>query len=207
VVERKPRKILPHQRKRTLDGSFEVNGVNSTETIRKLKSLNGIPIEEIEKEMKGRQETDRYLGPNERLLDILAEDNEFVLSRGLTHQQLAEPLFQIANEHLKLDSRFYTLRMSINGVEFEVQGSGFPMYEYSPFRDGGIQGHNYKVTNIRTGKSLHFSAIHPYLISRYGFYEGKQVDYRINPKDIIGVFALGKSKHQENSGSSAPNAQ
>ncbi|MBU2476051.1 hypothetical protein KKG83_01125 [Candidatus Micrarchaeota archaeon] len=190
IAERKARKVLPHQVKKRREGSFVVNGVNSNETIRNLKTINGIKIEELEKEMQGRTADWRYLGEKEKLLDIMATDNEFVLSQRLTHQQLAKPLFQIVNEALKLDSRYYTIRMSVNGQNLEIKCGGFPMLEYSPFQDGAIHGYHFKVTNLSNGKELRFSAIHPYLMSQYGFYEGKKVEYRIEPKEIIEFFGL-----------------
>jgi hypothetical protein len=78
-------------------GGFRIAGQNTTESIRALKEINGVEIEELERRMRPgssdeRGSTDGFLGIDEGLLEVLADDNDFVASRHLTHRDLAIPL-------------------------------------------------------------------------------------------------------------------
>src|SRR5689334_6137986 len=69
---------------------FTVGGKNATSLIPSLTELNGRPIAELEKDMRpGESSAKGFLGARERLLDILAEDNKYVVDTlGRTHQEL-----------------------------------------------------------------------------------------------------------------------
>ena len=73
---------------------FVVGGKNSTALILGLKEIAGLPIAKLEKSMRpGALSEKGFLGKDERLLDVLAEDNRFVVEKsGLTHQELARHL-------------------------------------------------------------------------------------------------------------------
>jgi hypothetical protein len=45
-------------------------------------------------------------------------------------------------------------------------------------------------TNRNNGKQLTFSLLVPYMIERYGFYEGKETKYHVEPKEVIEVFGF-----------------
>src|SRR5438128_384018 len=80
--------VKPTKDKKT---GFVVGGKNATDLILGLKELAGLPIDKLEKSMRPGALSDKgFLGKEERLLDIMAEDNRFVVEkRGLTHQELA----------------------------------------------------------------------------------------------------------------------
>ena len=80
--------VKPAKDKKT---GFVVGGKNTTDRILELKELAGLPIDKLEKSMRPGASSDKgFLGKDERLLEILAEDNRFVVEkRGLTHQELA----------------------------------------------------------------------------------------------------------------------
>ena len=67
---------------------FVVGGTNQTSLINKLEEINGIAIGELEKSMRP-DELSRagFLGKDESLLKIMAEDNDWVTKSGLTHQR------------------------------------------------------------------------------------------------------------------------
>src|SRR3954471_2330290 len=73
---------------------FVVGGKNETALIAKLPSLAGRSIKNLEKDMRpGALSRLGFLGKEESLLEILAEDNRFVVdTKGLTHQDLARHL-------------------------------------------------------------------------------------------------------------------
>ncbi|MFH1151702.1 MAG: hypothetical protein V1788_01090 [Nanoarchaeota archaeon] len=106
-------RLVPIQYEIVNEGGFIINGVNSTDTIKGLSSLTGLPILELEGRMLPDDRTfdqlrpgeyhgsnsdfGGFIKPEESLVGILAKDNDFVLGRGYTHYQLANPLFQILN--------------------------------------------------------------------------------------------------------------
>src|SRR5262245_52293708 len=79
---------------------FIVGGKNETALIRKLTHLAGRPIAELEADLRPEKENRTehrsklgFLGPDEKLLDVLAADNELVVGKmGLAHQDLARVL-------------------------------------------------------------------------------------------------------------------
>jgi hypothetical protein len=77
---------------------FVVGGKNPTALIRKLKEIAGRPIVDLEKDMRPGAHSGKGLpGKDERLLDVLAEDNRYVVDKlGLTHQELARHLHLVA---------------------------------------------------------------------------------------------------------------
>lgn len=145
-----------------------------------------------------------FIKEGEKLKDILVKDNDFVLNAGYTHQDLAKPLFKIMNSvAMSGKHRLSTLYFSMDGNKYSVILTGFPMLQDSPFNDGiSIPGTNFALRKLmsdepipeqskeyftRDDKFFSFCSLHPYLISRYGFYEGN-VRLRINPEKIISFF-------------------
>lgn len=76
---------------------FVVGGTNTTKLIKSLTEINGIAIADLERAMRP-SELSRagLLGKEERLLEVLAADNEWVVKSGLTHQELARHLIVLA---------------------------------------------------------------------------------------------------------------
>src|SRR5262245_36552317 len=73
---------------------FIVGGTNTTAVIRGLTRINEIKIADLERVMRPKKLSQAgFLGPDEKLLDILAADNDYVTGKlGLTHQELARHL-------------------------------------------------------------------------------------------------------------------
>jgi hypothetical protein len=73
---------------------FIVGGKNATELIKKLTEINGKSIDELETAMRpGAASMEGVLGKQEKLLEVMAADNKFVVDElGLTHQELARHL-------------------------------------------------------------------------------------------------------------------
>ncbi len=182
--------VLPIEIKKEASG-FKIGGQNSTELIKNLREINGQKIEDLENRMKPKKfSTSGFLGEDEKLLDVLAADNDFVSSLGLTHQDLAEPLNYV--------------RGIINkglGREFKYKNDSYPLDLYyfsgpqkSPFEDKTEASIDVKVINLTTGHNIKFSLLLTDMIERYGFYEGKGTAYRLDPVDIIKVFPYLKEK-------------
>jgi hypothetical protein len=186
---------------------FNYYGKNSSAELRKLTSFEGRSIAKVETSARRKDDPNReyFLGKNESLIETLVADNDYVLSKNLTHQQLANPLINAYNAASK---KIRTLtKFSFNGEDYIVQSNNnaTPIEPFSgrlvKEHQGGKLGGNFRITRASDGAELCFSALHPHQINKYGFYQGKlggEFDlpnrYRLAPADIIEFFNLaGKS--------------
>jgi hypothetical protein len=171
---------------------FVVGGKNATSMIPGLKELNGRSITELEKEMRpGSASAKGFLGARERLLEILAEDNKYVVDElGRTHQELAIHLRVAAaiGEKAKQEEFVYYGRRFRITLEYTLG------YQDSPFNDGTRTSGEATLENLSNGKKIHYSLLVPDMIERYGFYEGKGTPYRVDPRKIVEVFDFLKKK-------------
>ncbi|QQG40549.1 MAG: hypothetical protein HYV37_03200 [Candidatus Levyibacteriota bacterium] len=186
---------------------FRIGGANSTDTIRRLTTINGQSIEELERRMRPALSMDRhsnlrptggismagFLGPQERLLDVMAADNDYVQSQGLTHQDLANQLRYAEELYFKLG----VLEFTYHGRRYGVSIKQWRGIQDSPFNDGTTTNSDIQITNLDTDTSLSASLLLPDMIERYGFYEGKGASYRLAPEQIIEVFDFLKEEGQQ----------
>ena len=174
---------------------FVVGGKNDTTLVRALPAIAGRTIAELERDMRPGAGSEvgseaGFLGRDERLLDVLAADNRYVLEElGRTHQELAKHLHAMGTIGL------WQARHGKAGAEFVYHGRRFKVtvettkgYQYSPFKDGTKTSSDATVANLGTGKKLEYSLLVPYMIERYGFYEGKGTPYRVDPRRVVEVF-------------------
>lgn len=170
---------------------FVVGGKNPTALIRNLTEINGRTIADLEKDMRPKVlSTAGFLGQHERLLQVLATDNDVVINElGLTHQELAKPLramlvfFGLENKEFLAPSQ----RFMFKGRRLQVDIVSWFDSQESPFLDGTSTSIDVTVTNLDTGKTINYSALVPLMIERYGFYEGKGTSYRVEPRQIVEV--------------------
>jgi hypothetical protein len=188
MAELHPSPVKPQKDEKT---GFVVGGRNATDLILTVTEFNGRTIAELEKDMRPKAASNAgFLGPNEKLLEILAADNRYVVDElGLKHQELARHL------HAMGTIGNWQERHEQEGAEFVYQGKRFKVQvehtrgiQPSPFRDGTASGSNATVTNLDNGKKVRYGLLVPYMIERYGFYEGKGTPYRLEPRLVLEVF-------------------
>jgi hypothetical protein len=169
---------------------FVIGGKNATSLIQGLTEIYGRRISDLEKDMRpGAYATKGFLGGEERLVDLLAEDNRYVVDElGLTHQELGKHLRALGE-----------ISGKAGGKEFRYHGRRFKgsvrlsrWHQASPFRDGTITNGLAIVDNLDNEKRIEYSLLMPDLIERYGFYEGKGTPYRLEPKKILEVLDFVK---------------
>jgi hypothetical protein len=188
--------VTPVEPKKDARTGFVVGGKNDTALIRSLKEINGRSIAELEKDMRPGAKSDvgstaGFLGPEEKLVDVLVGDNRYVVDElGLTHQELAKHLHAIGSigrwqvgEHRRFEYEFVYY-----GRRFKATTQVSKGFQPSPFRDGTQSGTDVTVENLDTGKKLSYGLLVPHLIERYGFYEGKGTAYRVEPSTVVEVF-------------------
>lgn len=171
------------------DMEFRISGVNSDNSIKRLAHLNGVPIETIERNARpGAASMAGFLGKSEGLKNVLIQDNKTVNSHGLTHRDLANPLFFIMNVHARLQKIVVPIFI-YKGRHYSSRATSWMGSQESIFDDGLSSSVDFEVKDLQTGKELAFSGLVPHAIVRYGFYEG-QTPYRLDPQKIMEVFSL-----------------
>lgn len=193
--------VPPLRPVRDLKTGFLVGGRNSTESLRTLTEINGQPIAKLEADMRPGAKVEvgsdaGFLGPEEKLLDVLAGDNQLVVDElGLTHQELAKHLHALGSVAAWQADR------GVKGEPFVYHGRRFKVTrvdsrgtQLSPFRDGTESGSNVTVKNLESGKTLSYGLLCPYMIERYGFYEGKGTPYRVDPRAVADVLDFLKPR-------------
>ena len=99
---------------------FVIGGKNATRLIKGLTEINGRAITDLEKDMRPGAKSEvssgsGFLGKDDRLLDVLAEDNQFVVDKhGLTHQDLAKHMLILA----KIGAMLVNQEFLYQGVRF-----------------------------------------------------------------------------------------
>lgn len=188
--------------------------ITSEEQIYTLASINGIPIDEIErrarpaKSPQGPNQTvenegvsySGFLGMNESLKEVLLADWQTVRVLGWTHEALAFHLGAICKgvqaagsynnqvelryDHSGKGGATQTLKATY------VRHRGTQVDIFSPSMDFGSSWNGQcSITNISTGASVMWSPGVEIYIRKYGFYEGggKQNQYRVDPVALISV--------------------
>ena len=185
--------VLPMKDAKT---GFLVAGKNDTALIKKLTEINGQSIADLEKAMRpGQLSRAGFLGKEERLLDVLAADNKYVVDElGLTHQELARHLHVLG-----AIGKRETKEFKYHGRRFKIELLAARGFQESPFDDGTRSNTNAKLANLDNGKTLAYSLLVPVMVERYGFYEGKGTPYRVEPRQILAVldFLQPKAKAKE----------
>ncbi len=213
------------------DKAFVVGEVNTPKKLREMKGLTGVDWSVLTQRAlprMGRQQnklwfegantfvrgsSEGFITPKQSVQDWIIKDAEKVISFGLTHQKVAEPLvaaIQAIEENPK--NRGNTSEFHFNGRSYRVTGLHVSCFFiktgdcrkeqlWSGWRKGGVQGTPFNdmifstwtgtITDVETGSQLKFDSLTPHMICRYGFYQGGS--YRISPESIVEFFKLTKS--------------
>ena len=184
--------IIPFKPIKQLNG-FVVGGENPTALIRGLDSLGSQTIEELEARMRpGKDSRVDFLGEDESLLAVLAADNEYIDSQGLSHQEIGRGVRMFTR---LLNLGFQGIKdFTLNQKRFHLEGLMSMGVQESPFEDGTAEGADMIIINVDAKTGLYISCLQGHLIERYGFYEGKGTKYRAEPKDILAVFDYLKNR-------------
>src|ERR1700720_2704885 len=173
--------------------TFTIGAVNRTDVIRELKEIAGQSISTLEQRMRpGTDSQAGFLGRNESLTAVLAQDNDYVLRQGLTHQDIAEPLAFAVEQGKKRATEF-----EYQGAKYKIDARWTRGLQESPFNDGEMGSGDLTITNVETGASIQLGDILPGMVKKYGFYEGRGTSYRTEPAKVVEVFPHLKKKGQD----------
>jgi len=166
-----------------------VGGKNATELLEKLAEINGRSIADLEQDMRPDATSEvassqGFLGKKESLRKVLVDDNRYVVDQlGISHQELARQLFILAalgEKHPGKEFHYHGERLTVT-VNFS-RG-----YQLSPFRDGTKSNADVTIQNLGRAKKLAYGMLVPQMIERYGFYEGRETPYRVEPARVIEI--------------------
>ena len=188
------------------DSGFRVGQQNSNDSIQKLTHINGLTITELQNRMRpnslqgvnpGPISYEGFLGQNESLVDALTKANNIVTENGYTHKDLASWLsnaisaYSNANSSSGKDGK----RFQMNGMDFEIKYMGtVSKGQESPFQNPNVKTDedgwdgSYFLKNITTGRQIDFTPQIPRWISKWGFYEGFDTPFNVNPQNVIDIF-------------------
>jgi hypothetical protein len=193
-------------------------GVHSESELNKTGMITGRSIDEITE--NGRPEGSSgagFMDQDEDIISVLKGDNRLVAQLGVTHRQMAEPLFHVFNLiiTLKKDSE----RGNIGGVLYNsrkiyLKFWGAKGWQNSIFNDEILGYWEIEIWRdldpeekaflarryshltdeeqsclIAKLSHLHTGEMVPFYIMRYGFYEG-HTDYRADPVSLSFIFGF-----------------
>jgi hypothetical protein len=176
---------------------FVVGGVNPSERIRSLTTIADRPISEIELFMRSKE----YLQNKESLIDVLANDNDTVLGRGLSHQLLASSLRGIISAALYqgLDGELGTI-VQVGDATCEVSRIGYRGYFQPAFQTSynnkcvayssefalkkSVTQPTGLVSTVTSTQTIRLFGTVLEMIDSHGFYGG-HTSFRIDPLAII----------------------
>lgn len=168
----------------------------------------------------GRFSYEGFMSHDEDIISILKGDNRIVEGLGLTHPQMAIPIFHVWNLILDgfWDKIVYVL---YNGKKVYISAQGGKGYQESIFHDeihGGWNIHIWRVMDqeekdfinkkysqlneeqkselLNKLSHIHTGEMEPFYIMRYGFYEG-HTNYRVDPLAVSFIFGLKSLKEIE----------
>ena len=147
-------------------------------------------LSEIEKNMRpGEISKSGFLGDDERkLVDILLDDGQAVTALNLNHKILADRMEEIT---AKGREGFGNPVLVDGYLEVLVEDSRGTIA--CPFQHMGMYPkENVKVKNIKTGESIHWTALNIHMIREHGFYEGIGSPFRVEPLDLIRILEIKK---------------
>ncbi len=171
----------------TTEEGFNIRGTNKTEDIRKLTTLQGEPVGDIDKRMKG-----NYLAHGEKFIDRLVADNDIVgaITKPDGNPLSHEDLFEATSEFVAVVDLMKKNRVSI--FLYEKGTTKFRINVVDTLAGGGIDSdassRSSRVYNLENGAAIYLNADAPKWIA-YGFYEG-DVFYRMEPKEVAEALSV-----------------
>ena len=157
-----------------------------------LKEINGIKIADLESSMRpGKLSKAGFLGDKERLLEVMAADNDWIVQARLTHQEIACHLRVLA-----VVSRRESKPFIYHGTRLRAKIIQYDGFQESPFNDGTKASTDVALENLDNGERIWYSSLVPMMVERYGFYESKGTLYRVDPKAVVKVLPFLTAKKQ-----------
>lgn len=207
-------------RQRLIDGddfpALARTGLHDPAELEATTTITGLSVTEIEAAARpGGSSASGFIAADETLLGVLAEDNRRVGSLGLTHPELAAPLFHVWNTILAQRGKAPTVEsIEYGGRRIRIQAFQTRGSQDSIFADEIMGTHDMRIEGslsadeeaflrerygrlgaeryeelVRKLTTIKTGEMVAFYVKRYGFYEG-HTGYRVDPITIAFLFGL-----------------
>jgi len=155
-------------------------------------------LDEVESRMRpGRYSVAGFLGPGERLADVLERDDATVRGLGLTHRWLAEVLREVLSAASAGGGRRATVGGRFRAVLTAYKGFQICPWAVDPRRgqcdaEGGpsFASLDWEIRNLGSGQAMRGPGLIEHLIRAHRFYEGERSPYRVDPAALARLLDL-----------------
>jgi hypothetical protein len=154
--------------------------------------------DEIEARMRpGRLSRLGFLGPDERLADVLARDEATMRDLGLSYTQVAGVLTDLLGRAEGSPGRRVIVDQRFDVSVAVYKGFQLCPWAASPHRrqcDAGggprFASLDWTIRNLRTGQQEHGPGLLEHLVGAHHFFEGEQSPYRVAPASLAALLEL-----------------
>jgi len=157
----------------------------------------GSRLEELEALMRpGVLSQNGFLGDNENLEEVLAEDRQVLKELGVTHAALAtalESLIEVAEKSPDHSSRGYPFHTTVEVFTgFQICPWATDIHHGQCTIGGGSRFANlhWCIKNTRTGQEMCGPGLIVHLIRDHQFFEGMESPQRVDPRDLAKLLDL-----------------
>jgi hypothetical protein len=143
-----------------------------------------------------------FIGPNQKLKDIIQKDTDFLKSVGVTCENIADRIMLLREREIAARAL-----MNLKGVKWvkidknlsfawdELQTLGMqecPFYKHAKqmYTDGGSM---FTIRNDITNEKIWLNTLHVHMIRNHYFFEGPRTPYRLDPEKTVNVLELNKN--------------
>jgi hypothetical protein len=163
-----------------------------------MTSLNGIPLEILEKRMKPRGWFQTaFLQEDQSLLEIVISDKLILKNLRVSAQDIAEVLEKVL-ELGKESDRFHSVHVNhyrvriIHSRKMLTCPWAKQQFEWCKIGKGVkyLTTEDFEITNMINNKSLQSTSLMIHLIRDHNFFGGPDTPYRIDPKKAVSVLDL-----------------
>jgi hypothetical protein len=158
-----------------------------------------LSLEEVENRMQpGRFSQAGFLGPGERLRDVLDADARALVELGVSARELADRLQSVLD--IAVASRSTTARVERYNVHVRrYKGAQICPFAPEPHENpcpagGGLRlaSIDWEIRNTRNRVQLSGPGLIVHLIGAHTFFEGPQSPYRVEPRALAELLELGR---------------
>jgi hypothetical protein len=156
-------------------------------------------LEELEARLRpGAFSRHGFLGPGERLLDVIARDRARLQQRGVTYDELADRLQSAIETGDRNRERWVSVAQHTR--IYVVAYKGYQLCPWSVDPDegqctaaGGVRfaSLDWTIRDERTGRQLRGPGLIVHLIRGHHFFEGIESPYRVDPDALCDLLDLG----------------